>query len=229
MKKIKMKNMLVASALVTVLGAGSTYAADDFSDMYVKLGVGMGMGAKSSYFDNVYGETTLNPTLGIGFNAVEKVRTEVTATYVNGGPKYEESGTTKPALENEGFTVFAAGHVDVMEFGMTTISAMGGLGVSMVESKASATAASNLQEIAGTPGTAVAATDLTFKNEFAFSWKLGGNLSFEFNTDAQLEIGYEYVNLGKPGKATESASAIHSWAGDARTSHMFTAAVRYCL
>ena len=182
--------MLLASAMLTVLSTGAhAFEESQFQDMYVKIGGNMGVGVKDSNFGGEFGESTLNPTFGVGFNAMDQVRTEVAFTYINGNPKYEG---TSGNIESEGFAVFANGHVDVVEFGMGTLSVMGGLGVSMIETTAEGTSA-QMEALHSTMPAAVmdymTSTELTFKNDFAFSWKLGGNLSFDFSNDAKLEIG----------------------------------------
>lgn len=195
-----MKKIILTSALLAIFSTSSIYSNTlsnvSMDNMYVKVAAFAGIGAKVKPSETKYGETTFNGSIGVGFNAMEQVRAELLVSYLN-GPEYDSS----PKMTSEGWVGFVNGYVEAVDLGSAKLAVGGGLGVSMLQSSLG---------------------DDKYADDFAFSWNVGGNFSFEATPEAAIELGYTYANYGKPGSHNDGA-----WDKDARASHNVSLGLRF--
>ena len=201
-----MKKILLTSALLGVVSTSSIHAntLPNMDNMYVKVSAFTAIGAKVDsdntdlYGDNgvdKYGDTTFNGTVAVGFTPMEQVRAELSASYLT-GPEYSAGNK----VENSGWVAYLNGYVEAVDLSSAKLSVGGGLGVSMLETTTTTVSSSP--------------TEAVYEDDFAFSWNVGANLSFDVTPEAAFELGYSYANYGKPGQANDT-----DWAGDSRASH----------
>lgn len=215
-----MKKIILTSALLAICSANiyGNNALPDMENMYVKVEAFAGVGAQVQPSPNDYGETTFNGSVGVGFQAMEQVRAELLVSYLQ-GPEYKNNDVD---MTSDGWVAFVNGYVEAVDLGSAKLAVGGGLGVSWLES-----------EITSTIGKG------KYANDFAFSWNVGANLSFEATPEAAIELSYRYANYGMPGNS--DAAGHRAWNnnqavdgstpaglnGEARASHNIGLGLRF--
>jgi opacity protein-like surface antigen len=224
-----MKKLAIASAIIAL--SSSAFAAGTADNaFYIKAG---GSGSWSTPLDSTkqatlgisndeWGNMTFGGTVGVGYHVMDNVRAEIALSYVN-GPRFDDltskGGTKnklstadsngKVKLENSGFVGSVNGFVDVADMGAAKLYVGGGIGGSYLDSKITASSF----PVNGA---------VEFKKEFAFSFNVGGGMSFEASPGMLLDVGYSYMDLGKPGNVKTAAleyTTKDAWPLESHASH----------
>jgi opacity protein-like surface antigen len=235
-----MKKLAIASAIIAL--SSSALAADN--SFYVKAGGTSSWGTKINSTDKTklgvtstdYGTMSIGGYAGVGYNLMDNIRGELSASYVS-GPTYKDLGAKtadatlfnavsdqtisdgKVSLENSGFVGFVSGFVDVADMGLAKVYVGIGGGASYMETKITTVVSSDTKTA-------------TYSKELAFAYHLGGGLAFEASPGMLFDVGYSYTNLGKPGKlekAVGNLSAESTWDLKALDSHNLNVGVRFSM
>jgi len=239
-----MKKIAILGAVLAL----STSAIADDSSFYVKIGALGGVGHK--LFDdektpggkdqNKFGDFTFAGGAGVGYKIMENVRAELQGFYF-GGPKFKYEVAAVPAVaanpaavpavvavgkntrkvEVTGAVVGLNAAVDVVSFGPAGLYVTGGAGISYLSVKDSV------------KFDVVNATDKDVTTEYdskvRFSYNVGAGVTFAVSDMVAVDVGYSFVDLGKPAKEDTKGDTKVEWTGNNLRSHNGTIGVRFSL
>jgi opacity protein-like surface antigen len=209
---------------------------------------------------NKYGDFTFGGTLGFGYKIMDNVRVEAQGYYF-GGPKFKYDLTadsianakakalsiTDPAfiedlkkdmdgsianikVDVSGPVVTLGGAVDVVSFGPASVYVTGGAGISYVTVKQEFNGdikfKSNPAENKKTEA------KIEYESKVRFAFNAGAGLSFAASDSVSIDVGYLFVNLGKPAKDDmkgDYATKNVEWEGNSIMLHNISVGVRFSL
>jgi opacity protein-like surface antigen len=134
---------------------------------------------------------------------------------LEGGKDIKEESSShniKTSAEASGFAGFLNIYADFVEFGSAKLYAGGGVGASYMSSKTKVEASIN-----GAPRP----KEHKSKEELTFAWNIGGGIAFAVSPDVTIDVGYSFVDLGKPVKEGVE------WDGENITTHNVNVGVRF--
>ena len=203
-----MKISKLALAVVLAASASSALAAEDANNFYAQLNAGYGLGVKSGNNFNKTGKSFLagfeagarineNFRIGLEFDALPKL-----AAQGNPGVGMSNLGKTKISS----YAIMANVFVNAGEYSGFKPYAVIGAGIAQNKTK------DTTLTFNGAPTTAKGAK----KKNFAF--KIGVGTTYAINDSIDLDLRYQFVNLGK--FTTKEANGIAAASGNLRVSEV---------
>lgn len=175
-------------------------------------------------FNDIVDSIASDPVNGIAYsNDTEKEAARKNLAGSTQSTKIEVSGPV--------FTL--GGAVDVVSFGPASLYVTGGAGMSYVTAKVETN--KDIKSTA-TPAPSWAKKSDPTTNEYEskvrFAFNAGAGLSFAASDSVAIDVGYLFVNLGKPAKddmKADKATDKKEWNGNSIMLHNFSVGVRFSL
>jgi len=165
---------------------------------------------------NKYGEFTGGAGIAAGYQIMDNVRVELQGSYFMGPKwKYDFNGVDYKAAVPAAASVpavpastlecevsapvgFLNAYVDLIDMGPAKLYVGGGAGISYMDVKTKVTSAE--VDAAKNGGTKIDAKSLDVKTDrnIKFSWNVGAGVTFEVSPGISIDVGYSFVDLGKP-------------------------------
>jgi len=205
--------------------------------------------AKKDY-DKKKGDATLKATYEAAeteYNTAQANVTNLKAEDKKDKNKKAEDKPTTTAKEDilvevTGPAGFLNAYVDVFEAGPAKFYVGGGVGMSYVEVKLTDKNVTK-KEVKTKDGTNTTETDVTPSNSWdakaRFAWNIGAGIAFEVSDGVAIDVGYSFVDLGKPGDdekkkdedkdKNQPKPKTPKWTGEAIRSHNINLGVRFSL
>lgn len=141
------------------------------------------------------------------------------------------SASNKIEVSGPVFTL--GGAVDVVSFGPASLYVTGGAGISYVTAKIESS--SEIKSATIPAPTWVGKPDpktMEYESKVRFAFNAGAGLSFAASDSVAIDVGYLFVNLGKPAKEemkADKAADKKEWEGDSIMLHNISVGVRFSL
>jgi len=127
-------------------------------------------------------------------------------------------------IKASGPAVFLNAYVDVVDMGPAKLYVGGGLGMSYIklEGEAKKDNSNSKKE---------KDTTTMYEAKAKFAWNVGAGLAFEVSEGIAIDVGYSFVDLGKPGdkKSDDKKDTAAEWKGNRITCHNITVGARFAL